>query len=311
MTSGRSMAPAKRRTLGDEVADRLRDAILTGEFAAGEHLREENLAAMLQVSRGPIRDAFGALERDGLVVLSRHHGATVVELSREDLEEVYSLRIVLETLAARYAVKRAQDADLDLLTEALATFTDQLAGHPTEQDAANLDVQFHDAFYRAAHHDRLYLAWSGIRLQVYRFLLTRNLANPDWRDNMARGHTEIVDVLRTRDEEATVAVVVQHIQFAYRRDTRIVRPGRAAEECWPSPGALDGRRPQPGPGPGLSAGQARGALRPNRLTGGPAAVGSLLLLTVHSSRHIVEGSTLDVGSARWVMREVPYGGHTT
>ena len=194
MTSGRSMAPAKRRTLGDEVADRLRDAILTGRFVAGEHLREENLAAMLQVSRGPIRDAFGALERDGLVVLSRHHGATVVELSSEDLEEVYSLRIVLETLAARYAVKRAQESDFELLTEALTTFTEQLAGHPTEQDAANLDVQFHDAFYRAAHHDRLYLAWSGIRLQVYRFLLTRNLANPDWRDNMARGHTDIVDV---------------------------------------------------------------------------------------------------------------------
>ncbi len=230
MTSGRSMAPAKRRTLGDEVADRLRDAILTGRFVAGEHLREENLAAMLQVSRGPIRDAFGVLERDGLVVLSRHHGATVVELSSEDLEEVYSLRIVLETLAARYAVKRAQESDFELLTAALNTFTDQLAGHPTEQDAANLDVQFHDAFYRAAHHDRLYLAWSGIRLQVYRFLLTRNLANPDWRDNMARGHTDIVDVLRTRDEEATVAVVVQHIQFAYRRILESFAPGEAADE---------------------------------------------------------------------------------
>jgi DNA-binding GntR family transcriptional regulator len=230
MTSGRSLAPAKRRTLGDEVADRLRDAILAGEFAEGEHLREENLAAMLQVSRGPIRDAFSVLERDGLVVLSRHHGATVVQLSREDLEEVYSLRIVLESLAARYAVRRAQDADLDLLTDALNTFTDQLSGHPTEHDAANLDVQFHDAFYRAAHHDRLYLAWSGIRLQVYRFLLTRNLANPDWRDNMARGHTDIVDILRSRDEEATVAIVVQHIQFAYRRILESFAPGESADE---------------------------------------------------------------------------------
>jgi DNA-binding GntR family transcriptional regulator len=245
MTSGRSMAPAKRRTLGDEVADRLRDAILTGEFVAGEHLREENLAAMLQVSRGPIRDAFGVLERDGLVVLSRHHGATVVELSREDLEEVYSLRIVLESLAARYAVKRAEESDLDLLTQALTTFTDQLAGHPSEQDAANLDVQFHDAFYRAAHHDRLYLAWSGIRLQVYRFLLTRNLANPDWRENMARGHTDIVDVLRSRDEEAMVAVVVQHIQFAYRRVLESFAPGHVAEELLAVAGVASTEVPTP------------------------------------------------------------------
>ena len=230
MTGIRPLTPAKRRTLGDEVADRLRDAILSGEFAAGEHLREERLAGMLQVSRGPIRDAFSALERDGLVVLSRHHGATVVELSREDLEEVYSLRIVLETLAARFAVKRATDADLDLLAAELGKFTAGLAGHPSERDAASLDVQFHDAFYLAAHHERLYLSWSNIRLQVYRFLLTRNLANPDWRENMARGHTEILDVLRSRDEEAVVATVVTHIQYAYMRIVESFAPGQSADE---------------------------------------------------------------------------------
>jgi DNA-binding GntR family transcriptional regulator len=224
------MAPAKRRTLGDEVTDRLRDAILSGEFAAGEHLREERLAGMLEVSRGPIRDAFAALERDGLVVLSRHHGATVVELSREDLEEVYSLRIVLETLAARFADKRAQEPDFERLEAALTDFTRSLEGHPTERDAANLDVQFHVAFYQAAHHDRLYVSWSNIRLQVYRFLLTRNLANPDWRENMAKGHTDILEVLRSRDEEATVATVVTHIQFAYMRIVESFAPGQGAEE---------------------------------------------------------------------------------
>ncbi len=226
----KSLAPAKRHTLGDEVADRLRDAILTGEFAPGQRLREESLAEMLQVSRGPIRDAFGALERDGLVALTPHHGATVVELSREDLEEVYSLRIVLEILAARFAVRRAEAADLDRLEKALAAFVKGLGNKPTEQDAADLDVQFHDAFYRAAHHERLYLSWSNIRLQVYRFLLSRNLANPDWRENMARGHTEILDVLRSRDEEALVAVVGTHIQFAYRRILESFAPGEAPDE---------------------------------------------------------------------------------
>jgi DNA-binding GntR family transcriptional regulator len=230
MSGMRPLTPARRRTLGDEVADRLRDAILAGEFAAGEHLREENLAATLQVSRGPIRDAFGALERDGLVVLSRHHGATVVELSRDDLEEVYGLRIVLETLAARYAVRRAQEVDFERLAAALDRFTDTLAVHPTEHEAADLDVQFHDAFYQAAHHARLYLSWSNIRLQVFRFLLTRNVANPDWRENMARGHSEILEVLRSRDEEATVAIVVRHIQYAYMRIVESFAPGQDANE---------------------------------------------------------------------------------
>jgi DNA-binding GntR family transcriptional regulator len=249
MSSPRTMGPASRRTLGDEVTDRLRDAILRGEFAAGERLREENLAAMLQVSRGPIREAFAALERDGLVELSRHHGATVTELSREDLEEVYSLRIVLETLAARFAIKRAQEADFDRLKLALTAFTDILSNNPTEHDAANYDVQFHDAFYQAAHHTRLYLSWQNIRLQVYRFLLTRNLANPDWRDNMERGHTEILDVLRTRDEEAVVSVVVTHIQYAYMRIVESFAPGEGAKEllavagiAWPD---ATGKIPSP------------------------------------------------------------------
>ncbi len=230
MPKAQPMGPARRRTLADEVTDRLRDAILSGEFVAGERLREENLAAMLQVSRGPIREAFGALERDGLVMLSRHHGASVAELSREDLEEVYSLRIVLETLAARYAVKRATEVDFGRIQQALSAFTDRLSDNPTEQDAANLDVQFHDAFYQAAHHSRLYGSWQNIRLQVYRFLLTRNLANPDWRENMAKGHTEILDVLRTRNEEAVVAVVVTHIQYAYMRIVESFAPGQDARE---------------------------------------------------------------------------------
>lgn len=240
MTVLKSLTPAKRHTLGDEVAQRLRDAILRGEFVAGQRLREESLAEMLQVSRGPVRDAFGVLEREGLVVLTPHHGATVVELSREDLEEVYSLRMVLEVLAARYAVRSATAADLNRLDRALATFIDALAGEPTEQEAADLDVQFHDAFYQAAHHDRLYLSWSNIRLQVYRFLLSRNLANPDWRDNMARGHTDILEILRSRDEEALVAVVGDHIQFAYRRILESFAPGDPAEELLQVAGMVAG-----------------------------------------------------------------------
>lgn len=229
------LAPAARRTLGDEVADRLRVAILNGDFTAGQALREENLADMLKVSRGPIRDAFIALERDGLVVLSRHHGATVVELSRADLEEVYSLRIALESLAARHVVRNAKDVDLDRIERALGDFIKILEGHPTEQDAAHLDVQFHDAFYLAAHHQRLYRAWSSIRLQVYRFLLTRNLANSDWRDNMARGHTDILDVIRSRNEKAAVDVVVDHIQFAYRRILESFAPGSQPVDLDPAP----------------------------------------------------------------------------
>ena len=88
-------APIKR-SLSDEIIVRLRDAILTGAFPQGERLREENLAASLKVSRGPIREALSKLEREGLVVLNPNRGATVTMITRKDLDEIFSLRLSLE-----------------------------------------------------------------------------------------------------------------------------------------------------------------------------------------------------------------------
>src|SRR5262245_56805154 len=92
------LTPAVKRSLADDVVDRLRDAIFRGRFKPGEPLREEQLAAMLDVSRGPVREALVQLEREGLVLVRRHRGATVARLSRGDLEDVYSLRLALERL---------------------------------------------------------------------------------------------------------------------------------------------------------------------------------------------------------------------
>src|SRR6476469_10949085 len=101
------LTPTVKRSLADDVVDRLRDAIFHGSFKPGEALREEQLAAMLDVSRGPVREALVQLEREGLVIVRRHRGATVARLSRRDLEEVYSLRLALERLAVQRAVRHA------------------------------------------------------------------------------------------------------------------------------------------------------------------------------------------------------------
>jgi DNA-binding GntR family transcriptional regulator len=213
------LTPARRTSLGEDVADRLRQAILLGELAPGQHLREEELADRLEVSRGPVRDAFVLLEREGLIRSSRRRGVTVVELTRDDLDEIYTLRSALEPLATTLAIQRATPGDLTEIEQSLAEMVAALAGTRkiTERDAADLDVSFHDAIYRAAHHDRLYAAWSQIRLPTYRFMLSRNVANPDWRQGTVRGHTDILRVISQGDEEAAVATIREHISFAYDR----------------------------------------------------------------------------------------------
>src|SRR5438132_8934189 len=98
---------AKQQTLGDNVADSLREAIFGGVYEPGQRLIERDIASQLKVSRGPVRDAFARLEQEGLVRRTTNVGVVVPVLSHEDMEEVCSLRLTLEVWAIRLAVRHA------------------------------------------------------------------------------------------------------------------------------------------------------------------------------------------------------------
>lgn len=212
-----ALTPPLKRSLADDVVDRLRSAILNGTFKPGEPLREELLAASLDVSRGPVREALVQLEREGLVIVRRHRGATVARLSRADVEEVYSLRLALEGLAMKQAAQRATEEDFAAMEGVLGAFREEFARGPTAPAIAELDVRFHDLIYRAAHHQRLYDCWSNLRAQIYIFLLSRNVANPDFRVVTVRSHQDLLDVLRARDEARAVREIESHLLGAYER----------------------------------------------------------------------------------------------
>jgi DNA-binding GntR family transcriptional regulator len=215
LPSAESFAPPRRVRLSADVADQVRVAILRGQFAPGQHLREDELANLLQVSRGPIREALAMLEREGLVNVAPHRGATVVQLTPEDLAEVYSLRTGLEVVATQLAARRGTEQDFAEAEAVLKEFARALKGRITEQDAARLDLEFHDVLYRAARNERLLEAWRGLRSQVYLFLLDRNIANKDWRMNSIAGHTDILNAVRSRDEKLAVNLISGHISYAY------------------------------------------------------------------------------------------------
>lgn len=211
------LAPASKQTLAEDIADRIREAIIRGHLPPGERLREEQLASTLEVSRGPVREALSSLEAEHLVVVRRNRGAIVASLTAQDLEEVYSLRVAIERLTVRWAVWHATDDDLDRVEAVLDEFRVALDGSVGEHEAAELDIRFHDAIYRAAHHRRLYALWSSLRPQVRVFLLRRNIANPDWRPLMVSGHQAILDTLRARDAVAADARIADHLTTAYDR----------------------------------------------------------------------------------------------
>jgi DNA-binding GntR family transcriptional regulator len=220
------LTPTVKRSLADDVVDRLRDAIFHGSFKPGEALREEQLAAMLDVSRGPVREALVQLEREGLVLVRRHRGATVARLSRSDLEEVYSLRLALERLAIQRATRYATDKDFAAMEAVLAAFDVALSRGPSEKEVAELDVRFHDLIYHAARHQRLYDCWANLKSQIYIFLLSRNVVDPDFRAVTVKSHSDLLEAIRTRDEARATVEIEDHLRGAY---DRVVRAYSAAE----------------------------------------------------------------------------------
>lgn len=204
------MSPARRRGLADEVADRIRDAVFAGTYPPGAQLREVELAALLDVSRGPVREALLRLEVEGLVRSAWHRGATVTDLTAADIAELDSLRDALEHLAVREVVARATDADLDAVVEAANRMGRTADGH----ELVRLDIEFHDAVYAAAHHMRLLQAWQAIRSQVHLFLLTRRRIRPELA-HLPDEHRDLAEALRARDTETALRLFAEHRRVAF------------------------------------------------------------------------------------------------
>ncbi|MEU0794480.1 GntR family transcriptional regulator [Amycolatopsis sp. NPDC005961] len=209
------VAPARRRGLADEVADRIRDAIFDGTYAPGSQLREVELAEALGVSRGPVREALLRLEREGLVRGEWHRGTTVTSLSEVDVAELDSLRAALEQLAVGLVIDRAPH--LDAVDAAVARMERAADAH----EMVRCDLAFHDAIYAAAGHRRLGEAWEAIRSQVHLFLLTRIGVDTDgYLAGIPAEHRQLADALRAGDREAALERFATHRQHAFDILTR-------------------------------------------------------------------------------------------
>jgi DNA-binding GntR family transcriptional regulator len=225
------LGPAQKRVLADEVADVLRAAILDGRLAPGQAVREEQVAEKMQVSRGPVREALARLEREGLVYKKRNRGTFVARLSLKDVEEVFSLRQALESLAVQYFTRNSVPQDLTHLEAIVDRMSQCVASDASVQEVTDLDIQFHEWLVRRAGHQRLLEAWLNLREQFRIALLSRNIANQDYRDMLLDHHRILVEALRNGDAERTQRLAVEHIGKAYERLIRTYPPEGGTQTC--------------------------------------------------------------------------------
>lgn len=113
------VAPGSRGST-DVIHEHLRAKILSGEIPAGFELSQAQVAKDCGVSRGPVREAFRLLQREELIEAEVNHRAKVTELSLQDVEHVYALRVVNEALALSVSVPRFTNAELDEMDRLVA-----------------------------------------------------------------------------------------------------------------------------------------------------------------------------------------------
>jgi len=145
---------------GSAAYDLIKQAIFEGRFPPGERLVEQRVADAFDLSRTPVREAFRALEAEGLVVTERHRGAVVRNMSLAEIDDLYELRARLEAYGAELASARATDDDVAQMDEAIEGFNRLLKsrGVPSPdhvREFVHFNESFHTAIILSSRHPRL------------------------------------------------------------------------------------------------------------------------------------------------------------
>lgn len=207
-----AIEPASRQTLRDSVQQSIRSAILGGKLRPGQRIPEARLAAKLGVSRGPVREALASLLGEGLVRKDAR-GVVVARLSRADLDEISSMRLILERLAVQLVVAKGTEEDFARLADSIA----RTARARKRGEGSEHDLEYHEILARAARHKRLLDAWLALRSQIRLLLLQVDQDDPLFPEHTAQAHTDLLRALRARDEPAAVAAIEDQITSTHRR----------------------------------------------------------------------------------------------
>lgn len=201
-----------RTTLNREAYKALRQAILGRKIPPGQKLVVRVLAEDLGLSPTPVKEALSALEREGLVVAVPHRGYFVLEPSLEDVREIYSLREVLEGLAARLSVENDGKVLVKKL-EKLFNKQREAADRRDIEAYGDLDLAFHRCLWEASGSKRLLAAAETIDGQI-RMLINSSAAIPGRLPKSRAEHEAILQAVRDKNSEAAEVTMRTHVRNA-------------------------------------------------------------------------------------------------
>ena len=200
----------QQNSLTSLVQRELERRILGGELAPGSKLNEADIAGELGVSRGPVREAFRAIEQTGLVRTEKNRGVFVRQVSLEEANEIYEVRAALEGLIGRLAAKRIRPEQVEKIRavvkkmHAVGRARDAQAYYP-------LNVQFHELLCEAAGNRALLANYRRVvnELDLYRReTLLRSAENVPI---STKDHEAILDAVAEGDERLAERLLFEHV----------------------------------------------------------------------------------------------------
>lgn len=202
----------------DHAYSVIRSRIFDGEFKSGDRLKESELSRVCNVSRTPVREALRKLEADGLVRISPNSGAIVAQWSESDIQDIYSVRVRLEVLAASLAAERRTDADLAKLqacADEMKAASEAPGPHENDLEIARLNSDFHHLIIAAARSRALAAAASQV-IEAPLMLRTFRRYEPQRLMRSVSDHLELVAAIRARDSALAGSLMGAHILSGLR-----------------------------------------------------------------------------------------------
>lgn len=199
------------QTVQTAVVEHLRNMILKHELLPGQRLIQDELAQQLGVSRTPIREALNRLAHEGFVEISSYKGASVAKFSITQLEDIYTVRVALESYATCLAARNITPQEVDTLTILMNSMQEAFLQKNPER-LLIVHNQFHAGIYAAAHKHRLYeLSLQNLELSmVYQrlaFSMGRGSKDP------VIEHQDLLKTIQRHDSVTAGEMMLNHLEF--------------------------------------------------------------------------------------------------
>lgn len=224
-----SKSAIPRQSLTSAVAEKIRDQIIRGEIEEGAQLRQDAIATQYNVSKIPVREALWQLDAEGLIAIVPNRGAIVPALSPNDIEELFSIRALLEPEVLKLSIPHLTEHDFSEAEAVLREYVSELRRDDHVSTWGKLNWRFHSILYSRAHQPRFMaiirnLNNSGERYTRLQLFLTHGMKRAN------EEHHQILELCRQRDVHAACNLLREHIRYAGESLRKALEQKRAASK---------------------------------------------------------------------------------